>query len=293
MARRNINAAGRRLVESFESFVPYVYDDQKPGRNGVYPEWTGWKPIGVLTVGYGHTNDAKHPLKIAQGLRVTKQQAAEILDVDLDDCEDRVSRAVKVPLSGNQYSALVSFDFNTGAINTASFVRALNRGDYGAVEPGLMQYVKATDRRTGQKVTLRGLVRRRKAEADLWNTPDKSAAPKTAVFRPRADEPKGNVAPVTPSQDVPLSGSSVAKGSALAGATGAGVAVDNAVVLIDQAQNGLDRVNAGTVLGLVAGLVILAGCAWALYARWETAGKPLPSWWPKKAPARPKRKVSA
>lgn len=288
VARRNINAAGRRLIENFETFVPYVYDDQVPGKNGVYPEWTGWKPKGTLTIGYGHTDDAKHPLKIERGLRVTRAQASEILDVDLDECEDRVARAVKVPLNGNQYSALTSFDFNTGAIFSASFVKDLNRGDYAAVVPGLMQYVKATDQHTGKKVTLRGLVRRRQAEVDLWNTPVKAMAPKTSEFQPRADEPRGNVVPIRPAQDVPLSASPVAKGSATAGAAGAGVAVDNAIAIVDQVQNGTDRISAGTVLGLIAGLIIFAGCAWALYSRWETAGKPVPSWWPWKA-----RKVEA
>lgn len=280
VARRNINAAGRRLIESYETFVPYVYDDQVPGKGGVYPEWTGWQPKGTLTIGYGHTNDAKHPLKIKRGLRITKAQASDILDVDLDDCEDRVARAVKVPLNGNQYSALTSFDFNTGAIFSASFVKDLNRGDYAAVVPGLMQYVKATDQRTKKKVTLRGLVRRRQAEADLWNTPIADAAPKVVAFQPTADEPRGNVIPAAPAQDVPLSKSPVAKGSATAGVAGAGIAADSAIEIIDQVQSGADRISAGTVLGLIAGLIIFAGCAWALYSRWETAGKPVPSWWP-------------
>ena len=52
MARRNTNAAGLSLIKSFESYVPYVYDDLVAGKGGKYPEWTGWKPKGTLTIGF-------------------------------------------------------------------------------------------------------------------------------------------------------------------------------------------------------------------------------------------------
>ncbi|WP_322994031.1 glycoside hydrolase family protein [Castellaniella sp.] len=164
---RKINVAGLALIKSYEGFVPFVYDDLRPvkGTNHGYREWDGSAPKGTLTIGYGHTNAASHPLKISQGLRVTEAEALEILAVDLDECEGRVSRAVKVPLNDNQFGALVSFDYNTGAITRASFVKRLNTGNYDAVPAGLALYVKAK----GQ--TLRGLVRRRQAEADLWVKP--------------------------------------------------------------------------------------------------------------------------
>ena len=46
MARRDINAAGLALVKSYESFVPFVYDDLRSVK-GVpygYREWGGSKP---------------------------------------------------------------------------------------------------------------------------------------------------------------------------------------------------------------------------------------------------------
>ena len=173
---RKINAAGLALIKSYEGFVPFVYDDLRPvkGASHGYREWDGSAPKGTLTIGYGHTNAASHPLKISQGLRVTEAEALEVLAVDLDECEGRVSRAVKVPLNDNQFGALVSFDYNTGAITRASFVKRLNAGDYDAVPAGLALYVKAK----GQ--TLRGLVRRRQAEADLWAKPSGATVPVTA-----------------------------------------------------------------------------------------------------------------
>lgn len=267
MARRNTNAAGLSLIKSFESFVPYVYDDLVVGKGGKYPEWTGWTPKGTLTIGYGHTDDAKHPQKIRQGLRITEEQACDILDVDLDDCENRVSRAVKVPLNDNQFAALVSFDFNTGAIFKASFVKALNAGDYGAVPVGLMQYVKAK----GQ--TLRGLVRRRQAEVDLWRKP----APVVADPPAEPIEPKGNVVPEAPPEDEPLTNSGVLKGSAAAGAGGGSVMADNGSKIVDQLTSAEPHISAGTWIGFAIGFIILAGAAYAAYSRVKAAGK-LPKW---------------
>lgn len=265
MGRRNINAAGLSLVKSFESFVPFVYDDLVVGKGGKYPEWTGWKPKGTLTIGYGHTDDAKHPLKIEQGLRITEPEAVDILNDDLDECEDRVSRAVKVPLNDNQFAALVSFDFNTGAIFKASFVKRLNAGDYGAVPAGLMLYVKAK----GQ--TLRGLVRRRQAEVDLWNKP----APAPAKVPTMA--PKGNVVPEAPVEDEPLTQSGVMKGAATAAAGGAAVAADSASKVAEKLSEAEPHISAGTWIGLAIGIVILAGAAYALYSRAKAAGR-LPRW---------------
>ncbi|MBP2147390.1 lysozyme [Xanthobacter flavus] len=273
MARRDINAAGLALVKSYESFVPFVYDDLRPVK-GVpygYREWDGSKPKGTLTIGYGHTDDAQHPLKIRKGLRITEPEACAILDADLDECEDRVARTVKVPLTDNQFAALVSFDFNTGAIGRASFVKALNRGDYGAVRPGLMQWVKSK----GQ--TLRGLERRREAEGALFTR--KAVARVVEPIAAGAGVPTGTVVPDAPVEEQPLSQSGVIQGTAAASVPAGGFTADKALEVIDQAQGGIDRIQAGTVLGLIAGLVILGGLAYAAYSRAKAAGK-LPRWWP-------------
>jgi len=158
-----ISKAGLDLIKSFESFVPHVYDDLRAPVGGQYQEWDGRSPKGTLTIGYGHTNAAKHPLKIKQGLRVTEAQACEILDVDLDGSEADVNRMVKVPLSQGQFDALVSFTFNCGAGALANLIKPLNAGDYKSTRAKFDLYVKSK----GQ--TLRGLVRRRDAEQALWD----------------------------------------------------------------------------------------------------------------------------
>ncbi|MEZ0212420.1 MAG: lysozyme [Xanthobacteraceae bacterium] len=263
MARRNINAAGRKLVEDFEGCVLYVYDDLVPGRGGIYPEWTGTKPRGTLTIGFGHTNAGKHPLKIAKGLRITRDQAEQMLDVDLDRDEDTVARLVKVRLTDNQFAALVSFQYNTGALAKTSFLPLLNAGDYEAVPVGLRKYVMSKGKR------LRGLVRRREAEVSLWL--------RGAPAIPRGEcAPTATVIPDTPVDEVPLKKSGVIKGSVMAAISGTGLGFANGVEVVDQVQSGWDRISAGSVLGVVAGLLIVLGTGWSIYSRWDAAGRPKP-----------------
>lgn len=144
MARR-INAAGLSLVQSFEGLRLQAYRDA----------------VGVWTIGYGHTAGVK------AGQTITEAQATKFLLADLADAENAVERFVTVPLNDNQFAALVSFTFNCGveAFRRSTLRKKLNARDYDAVPGQLARWVK------GAGKTLPGLVRRRKAEADLWNTP--------------------------------------------------------------------------------------------------------------------------
>lgn len=85
-------------------------------------------------------------------------------------------------------------------------------------------------------------------------------------------------APLAPAaKDADLVRSRTVQGSALASAGGAGVALDSAMALKDQVEQAQAQISAGTVLGLVVGVVIVAGALYALYARWDDAGRPMPS----------------
>jgi lysozyme len=164
-SRRTISSRGLAFIKGFESFVGHVYDDLLPPVKGKYREWKGGPVKGTLTIGYGHTNAARHPLKIEQGLRISEAQAREILDVDLDDVEGAVNRLVKVPLTQGQYDALVSLTFNMGEGNLrkSSLLAKLNRGDYDGARQAFDLYVKSRGK------TLRGLQRRRDGEQALWD----------------------------------------------------------------------------------------------------------------------------
>lgn len=145
---RQINDDGLNLVKQFEGLRLEAYRC----------------PAGVWTIGYGHT----HGVKL--GAKITEQQAEQLLADDLAESGAQVDQCVNVTLNDNQYAALSSFVFNAGIGNlTAStLLKRLNTGDYDCVPSELSKWVKATDPKTGKKVSLAGLVKRRAAEGVLW-----------------------------------------------------------------------------------------------------------------------------
>lgn len=130
----------------------------------------GW---AVPTIGYGHTSAAGSP-PVTKGMRITEAGATEILRADLRKFERYVLDAVTVPLNQNQFDALVSFTFNLGPGNLrkSTLLRKLNARDYAGAADQFGQWVKA-----GGK-TLPGLVKRRKAERDLFLTPVAATTPR-------------------------------------------------------------------------------------------------------------------
>lgn len=163
MAQQKLSSVGLDFIKGFETFVGYVYDDKRPMVGGKYREWKGGTVVGTLTIGYGHTDAAAHPLKIKKGLRITEKKAREILDVDLDECEADVARHVDHTLTQSQFDALVSFTFNCGAANLLNIARRINRGDYDEARNAIGLYVKSKGE------FMRGLQRRREGEQALWD----------------------------------------------------------------------------------------------------------------------------
>lgn len=116
---------------------------------------------GVWTIGYGHTGQ-----DVYRGKTITAAEAESLLVADVARFERAVDGAVKVPLSDNQFGALVSLAFNIGegAFARSTLVKKLNAGDYDAVPAQLARWVYAGGKR------VQGLVNRRAAEAGLWAT---------------------------------------------------------------------------------------------------------------------------
>ena len=133
-------------------------------------------PVGVWTIGYGHTTAAGPP-KVERGMKITDAGADAILRQDLAKFEGYVSSAVKVPLNQNEFDALVSFTFNLGPGNlrSSTLLKKLNAGDRAGAADEFLKWTKA-----GGK-TLPGLVKRREAERALFRTPiaDLRPTPKT------------------------------------------------------------------------------------------------------------------
>lgn len=118
---------------------------------------------GIWTIGYGHTfksSDLVAMSKFEKG--ITDDEAERLFVYDVSEFEDMVSRHVKVPLTQNQFDALVSFCMNTGRLPGTTLLKLLNAGDYDGAGNQLMRWVYQ-----GEKV-LNGLYKRRSAELRIW-----------------------------------------------------------------------------------------------------------------------------
>ncbi|WP_208439167.1 lysozyme [Bartonella quintana] len=144
---RKISQEGLALIKQWEGLRLNAYQDA----------------VGLWTIGYGHTSDAGKP-SVRKGMKITEKQAAEFLCQDLQQFENAVEQAVTVPLTDEQFAALVSFCYNVGttAFCNSMLLKKLNKGDYEAVPVELQKWTKAGGKR------LQGLVNRRAAEAGLW-----------------------------------------------------------------------------------------------------------------------------
>lgn len=142
---RQINTAGLDLIKQFEGCRLQTYLDV----------------AGIPTIGWGHTGS-----DVRAGMKITQAEADRLLDKDLDRFEAAVDRLTRGIASDNQFAAMVSLAFNVGAgdggLKTSTLLRLHNEGNYAAAAGQFARWNKA-----GGKV-LKGLVRRRRAEAELY-----------------------------------------------------------------------------------------------------------------------------
>lgn len=145
--RRPIGAAGLALIKSFEGC-----------------RLTAYKPVpseAFWTIGWGHYGPDVH-----QGQRITQAQADAML---LNDCQkfaDAVDNPANCPLTAklnaNQRDALISFTYNCGAGNLKTLCQGRSLPE---IHAAIERYNKSG------KTVLPGLVRRRKAEQELFARP--------------------------------------------------------------------------------------------------------------------------
>lgn len=163
---------GIKLIQDFEACYLNAYPD--PG--------TGGEP---WTIGWGHTSAAGAP-RVFRGLRITRQEADSILMMDLAPVERDVCNLVKVSLTQHQFDALVSFVFNCGKGNfeKSTLLKKVNAGRFDEVPAEFMKWTRAAGKE------MRGLVRRRRAEAALWRGVDESEPISHEEARKTPDKPK-------------------------------------------------------------------------------------------------------
>jgi len=139
----DINDKGLKLIKDFEGCKLSAYKDI----------------VGVLTIGYGSTGSHVTP-----GLKISQEEADELLIKDLRRFEDGVEKLVTCKLNDNQFSALVCFSFNVGlgSLKSSTMLKLLNANDFTAAAEQFLRWDKAQ----GKKIA--GLTRRRAAERALF-----------------------------------------------------------------------------------------------------------------------------
>ena len=95
---------------------------------------------------------------------INEDQADYLLRRDVKKSEMAVLRHIRVPLEDGQFNSLCSFVFNlgSGALQSSTLRRKINRGDYIGAADEFPRWVFAGGRR------LKGLIKRREHERAMF-----------------------------------------------------------------------------------------------------------------------------
>lgn len=121
---------------------------------------------GVWTIGYGTTEPIDGE-EIHEGMKITQQEADELLEENLKIYEKSVNEETDVLLNQNQFDALVSLTYNIGceAYKSSTLLKLLNTYDYLGAADQFLRWDKVNGK------SLSGLSKRRKSERQLFLTP--------------------------------------------------------------------------------------------------------------------------
>jgi GH24 family phage-related lysozyme (muramidase) len=143
-----------QIVTEFEGFVDHVYDDG----------------VGVATIGYGTTRYPDGRRVRFGDPNITKATAKIYLSHDLEATVDQLDSSIPHwdEMDGNQRSALISFAYNLGdhfygGDEFKTISSTLRDKRWGDVPKAMELYSNPNDPKVHP-----GLLRRRKAEGELW-----------------------------------------------------------------------------------------------------------------------------
>ena len=146
---RQVNQRGIDLIKKWEGFRAKAY----------------LCPAGVPTIGYGNTfyPDGR---KVKLGDTISHEEAERLLKITLNQFAKEVDKLVKVQVTDNQFSALVSLAYNIGigAFSGSTLLRLLNQGNYDKVSAQFDRWNRA-----GGEISL-GLINRRNEERKLFRS---------------------------------------------------------------------------------------------------------------------------
>ena len=203
-------------------------------------------PAGKWTIGYGSTKGVR------SGMKITREEAEDLLLKDLREFEAVVKRNVMVPLSQYQFDALVSWAFNLGegSLRKSTMLKKLNKGDYQSVPEEMIRWNKA--RVDGVLTVLPGLTRRRAAEAALFSLDARLPSDEGGSEAPQRG--------ITTADTKPLVKSRTMAGAGVAGAATVLAEVTPQIeALVPYSEN----------LKTVFLIAAVLGIGLAMYARWK------------------------
>lgn len=124
-----------RTSESGVSFIKYEEGFRERAYKDIYGNWT---------IAYGHKIIPGDGFSVSS--LVSQVQADALLRHDLIERENTVKNLVKVPISQNQFNALVSFVYNIGAGNfqKSTALAAINAGDFDRARRAIANYGSAS-----------------------------------------------------------------------------------------------------------------------------------------------------
>lgn len=161
-----VNQATLDLIKRFEGLRLTAYKDS----------------VGVWTIGYGTTSRAGIGVEVTPGMEINEADAEAFLKMALEKFAAQIIPSFTRKPTENQFGAMLSLAYNIGpgAFKKSTCLKRFNAGDIEGAAEALTWFKKA-----GGKV-LRGLVRRRAAERELFLSDDV-----TVIETPRADPERG------------------------------------------------------------------------------------------------------
>lgn len=153
---RTLGKAGTDLIKEFEG----CERDLPDGRFKAYPD-PGSIDGNPWTIGWGSTGPDVTPTTVW-----TQAECDARFDEEIQKYANAVSDALGgAPTTQNQFDALVSFHYNTGAIRKATLTKKHIAGDFEGARAEFARWSKNDGK------VMKGLVRRRASEAALYAKP--------------------------------------------------------------------------------------------------------------------------
>ena len=144
-----ISNNGLNLIKEFEglSLKPYL------------------DAVNIPTIGFGSTYYEDGTKVTLKDKPITEERATQLLEFIANKTfSENINKVVKVPLSQNQFDALVSFAYNIGNknFNWSTLLKKLNLSDYEGASSEFLRWNQANGK------ILNGLVLRRQKEKELF-----------------------------------------------------------------------------------------------------------------------------